>query len=198
MRNHRSHTIGSKPFLEDEDEDMVVIVKGVLDTMVIMVVIPQIPKKEKKSRIAPSEVEQSKAKQENEQCIQDKPPKNHESNYYRCGMKGHQVFTCRTPKHLTGLYQTLMKVKGKEIEMNFTDGDGLDLTYYDIDFFRGVSEKTDHFINDEKIVSEYNFALFKISSQLKLRGEKKKRHVRKNFYYILCLECAPIAVVSRA
>ena len=66
MRNHRSHTIGSKPFLEDEDEDMVVIVKGVLDTMVIMVVIPQIPKKEKKSRIAPSEVEQSKAKQENE------------------------------------------------------------------------------------------------------------------------------------
>ena len=45
MRNHRSHTIGSKPFLEDEEEDMVVIVKGVLDTMVIMVVIPQIPKK---------------------------------------------------------------------------------------------------------------------------------------------------------
>ena len=51
-------------------------------------------------------------------------------------MKGHWVFTCRTPKHLTDLYQTLMKLKGKEIEINFTDGDGLDLTYYDIDFFR--------------------------------------------------------------
>ena len=35
--------------------------------------------------------------------------------------------------------------------MNFTDGDGLDLTYYDIDFFGDSSEKTDHLINDEKI-----------------------------------------------
>ena len=43
MRNHQSRTIGSKPFLENEDEDMVVIVKWVLDTMVLMVVIPQIP-----------------------------------------------------------------------------------------------------------------------------------------------------------
>ena len=29
--------------------------------------------------------------------------------------------------------QTLVKEKGKEIEMNFTDDDGLVLTYYDID-----------------------------------------------------------------
>ena len=36
---------------------------------------------------------------------------------------------------------TLIKAKGKEIEMNFTDGDGLDLTYYDIDFFGGPNEK---------------------------------------------------------
>ena len=35
--------------------------------------------------------------------------------------------------------------------MNFTDDDGLDLTYYDIDFFRGPNEKTYHLINDEKI-----------------------------------------------
>ena len=35
--------------------------------------------------------------------------------------------------------------------MNFTDSDGLDLTYYDIDFFGGLSEKTDHLINIEKI-----------------------------------------------
>ena len=46
-----------------------------------------------------------------------------------------------TPKHLTGLYQESMKEKGKEIEMNFTCGDGLDRTYYDIAFFRGPSEK---------------------------------------------------------
>ena len=37
------------------------------------------------------------------------------------------------------------------IEINFTDGDGLDLTYYDIDLFGGLSEKTGHLINDEKI-----------------------------------------------
>ena len=35
--------------------------------------------------------------------------------------------------------------------MNFTNGDGLDLTYYDIGFFGGPNEKTDHLINDEKI-----------------------------------------------
>ena len=35
--------------------------------------------------------------------------------------------------------------------MNFTDGDELDLTYHDIDFFGGLNEKTDHLINDEKI-----------------------------------------------
>ena len=43
-------------------------------------------------------------------------------------------------------------------------------------------------LRDFKIVSEYNSALFKINSQLKLCGEKnhKRRHVRKNFHYISC------------
>ena len=50
---------------------------------------------------------------------------------------------------MVDLYQTSIKAKGKEIEINFTDSDGLDLTYYDIDFFGGSSEKTDHLINDE-------------------------------------------------
>ena len=53
---------------------------------------------------------------------------------------------------MTGpVLKILIKTKGKEIEMNFTDGDRLDLTYYDIDFFGGPNEKTDHLINDEKI-----------------------------------------------
>ena len=55
-------------------------------------------------------------------------------------MKGHWSRTCRTPKHLVDLYQASIKAKGKEIEMNFTDGDGSDLTYYDIDFFGGPNE----------------------------------------------------------
>ena len=60
-------------------------------------------------------------------------------------MKGHWSRTCRAPKHLVDLYQTSIKTKGKEIEMNFTNSDGLDLTYYDIDFFGGPNEKNRSF-----------------------------------------------------
>ena len=66
-------------------------------------------------------------------------------------MKGHWSRTYRTPKHLVDVYQASIKAKGKVIEMNFTDGDRLDLTYYDIDFFGGSNEKIDHLINDKKI-----------------------------------------------
>ena len=66
-------------------------------------------------------------------------------------MKGHWSHTCCTSKHLVDLYQASTKAKGKEIEMNFTDGDGLNLIYYDIDFFGGSNEKIDHLINDKKI-----------------------------------------------
>ena len=69
-------------------------------------------------------------------------------------MKGHWSRTCHTPKHLADLYQVSIKEKGKEIEMKFTDKNGLDLTYYDIDFFRGPSEKTDYLINDENTTTE--------------------------------------------
>ena len=51
----------------------------------------------------------TKAKQENGKCLQDKPPKNHENNCYRCCMKGHWSRTCPTPKHLVDLYQTSIK-----------------------------------------------------------------------------------------
>ena len=51
------------------------------------------------------------------------------------------------PKYLVDLYQASIKAKRKGINMNFTDGDGLDLTYYDIDFFGGPNEKTDHLID---------------------------------------------------
>ena len=93
----------------------------------------------------------TEAKQENGKCLQDKPLKNYENNCYRCCMKGHWSRTYRTPKHLVDFYQALIKAKGKEIEINFIDCNGLDLTYYDIDFFGGSSEKTDHLINDDKI-----------------------------------------------
>ena len=56
-------------------------------------------------------------------------------------MNGHWSCTSHTPKHFVKLYQASIKVKGKIIEINFTDGDRLDLTYYDIDFFGSHSEK---------------------------------------------------------
>ena len=65
----------------------------------------------------------TEAKQENGKRLQDKPPKNHENNCYRYDMKGHWMRTCRMPKHLVDFYQTSIKAKGKEIEMNYTDGD---------------------------------------------------------------------------
>ena len=42
---------------------------------------------------------------------------------------------------MTDLYKALMKENEKEIEMKFTNGNGLDLTYNDVDFFGGPSEK---------------------------------------------------------
>ena len=45
--------------------------------------------------------------------------------------------------------------KRKKIEMNYTDRNGLDLTYYDTDFFGGPSEKMDYLINDENTTTEY-------------------------------------------
>ena len=85
----------------------------------------------------------TEVKQENGKCLQDKPPKNHENNCYRCGMKGHWLRTCRTPKHLVDLYQVSIKAKGKEIEMNFIDSDGqVDLTHLDVShFFENPNEK---------------------------------------------------------
>jgi hypothetical protein len=54
-------------------------------------------------------------------------------------------------------------------------------------------------LQDFKSVSEYNSALFKISSQLKLCGEKVTDvdMLEKIVYHISCLECAPAAAISR-
>ena len=60
------------------------------------------------------------------------------------------------------LYQASIKAKGKEIEMNFTYGDGLDLTYYDIDFFGGLSEKTYYLINDKNANIDWCYFIYQI------------------------------------
>ena len=69
-------------------------------------------------------------------------------------MKEHWARTFCKPKHLTDLYQASIKEKGKEIEMNFTNRNGLDLIYYDTDFFGGPSGKMNYLMNYENIATE--------------------------------------------
>ena len=66
----------------------------------------------------------------------------------RCGMEGHWSRTCHTAKHLVDLYQASLKENGKKIEMNFTDSNGMDLSYFDNDFLIGPSENFDYLMDD--------------------------------------------------
>ena len=66
-------------------------------------------------------------------------------------MKGHWSRTCRTTKHLVNLYIASLKKIKKNIEMNFTDAKGLDLSYYDVDFFGAPLEKTNYLMDDENV-----------------------------------------------
>ena len=93
-------------------------------------------------------------KQENGKYIQNTSSKAYKNNYHRCGMKGHWSRACRTPKHLVDLYQASIKEKGKEIEMNSTDKNGLDLTLYDTDFFEGPNENTNYVFYDENTATK--------------------------------------------
>ena len=63
-------------------------------------------------------------------------------------VEGHWSHTCRTTKHLVDLYQASLKENGKKIEMNFTDSNGMDLSYFDNDFLIGPSENFDYLIDD--------------------------------------------------
>ena len=69
-------------------------------------------------------------------------------------MKGHWFSTCRMTKHLVDLYQASLKKIEKNIEINFTNAKGLDLSYYDVDFFRAPLEKIDYFMDDENVTIE--------------------------------------------
>ena len=95
----------------------------------------------------------TEAKQD-EKHTQNTPFKSHENTCHRCGIKGHWSHTCRTAKHLVDLYQASLKKIEKNIEMNFTDAKGLDLSYYDVDFFGAPLEKTDYLMDDENVTIE--------------------------------------------
>ena len=86
-------------------------------------------------------------RQENGESVKKKS-KAPQDTCYRCGMEGHWSRTCRTAKHLVDLYQASLKENGKKIEMNFTDSNGMDLSYFDNDFLIGSSENCDYLIDD--------------------------------------------------
>ena len=51
-------------------------------------------------------------------------------------------------KHLVDLYQTSLNEEGKNVEMNFTYINELDLSYYDVDFVGGPNENFNYLTHD--------------------------------------------------
>ena len=90
-------------------------------------------------------------KQENGESVHKKPFKAPEETCYKYGMEGHWSRTCRTTKHLVDLYQASLKDKEKMVETNFVDGNGLDLSYFDMNFFKGPSDNFNCLIDDENV-----------------------------------------------
>ena len=54
-------------------------------------------------------------------------------------------------KHLVDLYQAYLKDEGKNVEMNFTNINGLDLSYYDVDLIGGHNKNFNYLTNDENV-----------------------------------------------
>ena len=90
-------------------------------------------------------------KQENGESVHKKPFKAPEETCYRCGMEGHWSRTCRTTKHLVDQYQASLKDKGQRVETNFADGNRLNLTYFDMDFFECPNDNFNCLIDDENV-----------------------------------------------
>ena len=86
---------------------------------------------------------------ENGESVHKKSFKAPEETCYRCRMEGHWSRTCRTTKNLVDLYLALLKDKGKGVETNFADENGLNLSYFDMDFLEGLSDNFNCLIDDE-------------------------------------------------
>lgn len=68
-------------------------------------------------------------------------------------MKRHWLHIFHTLKYLVDLYEDSLKVKIKNIEMNFSDSNGTeDITHLDLsDFFKDPSSKINHLIGNEHV-----------------------------------------------
>ena len=84
-------------------------------------------------------------------------PNNNVPTYYTPALRNHENFSyffvlVVRPDIWSTSTKHQSKKKGKEIEMNFTNGNGLDLTY-DTNLFGGLNEKMDY-LNDENTATE--------------------------------------------
>ena len=75
-------------------------------------------------------------------------------------MEGHWS---RTAKHLVDLYQASLKENGKKIEINFTESNGMDLSYFDNDFLIGPSENFDYLMDDVNDNVKYVYVFWGVS-----------------------------------
>ena len=126
----------------DEDVVVVEVEGGIPDNITILLLI----RKEKLRFTTRSGIIMSLDKKMEK--VQRKKSKAPQDTCYRCGMEGHWSRICRTAKHLVDLYQASLKENGKKIEMNFTNSNGMDLSYFDNDFLIGPSENFDYLMDD--------------------------------------------------
>ena len=126
----------------DEDVVMVEVEGKIPDNITILLLI----RKEKLRFTTRSGIIMSLDKKMEK--VQRKKSKAPQDTCYRYGMEGHWSRTCRTAKHLVDMYQTSLKENGKKIEMNFTDSNGMNLSYFDYDFLIGPSENFDYLVDD--------------------------------------------------
>ena len=135
-----------KPLDRDKDVDMDEV-EDVVNTILLIVVVLKVKKNNSNHQ------KWNNSKAQPEKGIKPQSKLACENKYHRCGMKGHWSRTCHTSKHFVNLYQASIKAKGKEVEMNFINSDGLvDLTHLDVsNFFENPNRKIDHLIGDGNV-----------------------------------------------
>ena len=126
----------------DEDVVVVEVEGGIPDNITIILLI----RKEKLRFTTISGIIMSLDKKMEK--VQRKKSKAPQDTCYRCGMEGHWSRTCRTAKHLVDLYQASLKENGKKIVMNFTNSNGMNISYFDNDILIGPSENFDYLMDD--------------------------------------------------
>ena len=143
-----------KPLDMNKDEDMdkvevkdVVAIEVMVNTILLIVVVLKVKKNNSNHQ------KWNNSKTQPEKGIEPQSKHVDENKCHRCGMKGHWSCICRTLKHFVDLYQASIKAKGKEVEINFINSDGLvDLTHLDVsNFFENPNGKIDHLIGDGNV-----------------------------------------------